>query len=316
MTRLAVIILNYRTPALTVDCLRSLAPEMAAVGDCRVIVVDNASGDSSVAAIGGAISQCGWSAWAELVVMPRNGGFAWGNNRGWDLCRDASCVLLLNSDTLVNAGCLAHCLKTMEGDERIGALSCQVLNSDGTIQNVTRRFPTPLNQTLCALGLPWRLPRFFRWADIQAPEWDRMRPMDVDWIGGAFMMVRGDLARRIGLLDEEFFFYGEDIEFCHRVWKAGYRVRFDPGASIVHLGGSSSGSDKAPDLDRQRQRWAARYLVQRKCHGRLAEWCVRWIDRCNAALHLAALGLAGKRGDARYANLKAQLATQTAAGRV
>jgi GT2 family glycosyltransferase len=267
----------------------------------KAVIVDNASGDGSVGQIAEAITGERWSDWASVHEAPRNGGFAYGNNRGWERSTDAEYVLLLNSDTIVAPGCLQHCLSVMERDRLIGAMSCLVLNRDGSVQNVCRRFPNPLNQFLSAIGLPYRWPRFFGWANTEELNWDRRTvARDVDWIGGAFMLLRGDLIRRIGLLDEDFFFYGEDVELCHRIWKAGLRVYYDPGASITHLGGGSSDPSRLAAAQRSLHRWQARYLVQRKCYGAWAAWLVRLIDITAYSLRRLRLALSGQRRSERY----------------
>jgi GT2 family glycosyltransferase len=305
--RLLIVVVNYRTPGLTIECLRSLRDEVTAVEGCHVVVVDNGSGDGSAQQIERQIEQQGWD-WVTLLALQNNGGFSFGNNRGWETAKHADYVLLLNSDTVVHAGCLTHCYRVMESDATIGALSCLVLNADGTVQNVARRIPTVLNQLACALGLPWRWPNWFGGADTEDPGWDRRgTSRDVGWIGGAFMFLRGDLVRRIGLLDEAFFFYGEDIEFCHRTWRSGYRVRYDPGASITHYGGASSDPTRLPVRLQNAHRWHARYLVQRKCNGRLSAWLLRLSDLTTYGARLVYFACAGRTTGSKYSDVRRSL---------
>lgn len=310
---LLIIIVNYRTPQLTVDCLRSLAGRIGEVPGTRVLVLDNASGDSSVEQIRGAIADPHWETWATLLPLDRNWGFAGGNNRGLetlkDIHRDVKYVLLLNSDTIVRPGALRHCFNVMEAEPSIGVMSCLLLNSDGSMQNVARKFPTPPRMAACSLGLPWLMPRRFGWADLDDPIWDRLTVQrDVEWLGGAFMFIRRELIDRIGGLDEDFFFYGEDIEFCHRVWKAGYRCRYDPGASITHIGGSSSDPTRVPSKQRNVYVWQARYLLQKKCYGRFAAAMLRLIDITGFALRYIKLRIKGKRHKAEYDSFRKMLA--------
>ena len=160
----------------------------------------------------------------------------------------------------------------MTNDQSIGTMSCLVKNADGSPQNVSRTFPTPLREFIRCFGLPWSFPRLFGWADTDDLTWDRETECrDVDWLGGAFLMIRGDLIRQIGLLDEDFFFYGEDIEFAHRVRKAGYRRFYQatPG-SITHLGGGSSSSCPKPRFHRSDSR-----LQDRQCR----HWLPKQIQR-------------------------------------
>lgn len=306
--KLGVVIVNYRTPRLVEDCLRSVEAERASVeamGGLRVVVVDNGSGDGSSERIAEAIARASWGAWCELVALDENLGFAGGNNRGIAALDGCRYVLLLNSDTLVHAGCLSHCLGVMDGDESIGVLSALVLNADGTPQNVTRKFPTPWRATFESLGLPWKSRKLFGWADTDDPSWDRRTTRrDVDWVGAAFLLVTRRVLDRVGPLDEAFFFYGEDIEFCHRVWRAGRRVHYAPGPAVTHLGGGSSDTARLPDERRARYGWQARYLVQRKCFGRPAEWWLRAVDLSIWSLRLLWRRLTGRR------DVKTQLARQ------
>lgn len=296
---LAIVVVNFRTAGLTIDCLRTLAPEVAAERGWRVIVVDNDSGDGSAEAIAAAIASEGWGRWCELVLSPRNGGFAYGNNVGLSRLREeggARRVLLLNSDTIVHAGSLRGAVAALDADPTIGVLSCKLLNTDGTVQNVARRFPTPLRLLVCATALTWRLPGLFGWANTDDPDWDRATiARDVDWLGGAFMLVRGEVMDRLGGLDDSFFFYGEDIEFCHRVWRAGFRCRYDPRVAITHLGGSSSDPTRMAARSRSRHAWAGRYLVLRRCHGRCAESLIRVVDIIAYAIRAAWYTLACRR---------------------
>jgi len=273
-----VIVVNYRTAALTIECLRSVSAARSEVDGLRAIVVENGSGDGSAERLAAAIGSEGWESWATLATLPENVGFARGVNHGYRHGPPARWVLLLNSDACLHAGALGYSCARMREDPALGAFSCLVLNADGSVQNVARRFPTPARLCLETLALTFRFPALFGWADIDDLGWDRRTTRrDVDWIGGAFLLLRGEMIERIGLLDADFFFYGEDIEFCHRVKRAGFRRRYDPGVAVSHIGAASSHDASALDW-RKRQLWSARYRVLRKCHGRLAATLVRQLD--------------------------------------
>jgi GT2 family glycosyltransferase len=154
------------------------------------------------------------------------------------------------------------------------------------VQNVARRFPTPLRLAVATFGLPWKS-RLFAWADCEDGGWDRANvSRDVDWLGGAFLLVRGDVLKNVGGLDERFFFYGEDIEFCHRVTKAGYRCRYIAGPKTTHLGGQSSDPTRMASRSKLAAMWGARYRVQRLCYGGWAAWFVWACD---------VMGIAGRK---------------------
>ena len=303
---LAVVVLNFRTPEITIDCLKTLAPEAAGDAGLRVVLVDNASGDDSVPRIRAAIAENGWdSGWLDFRAFEKNLGFAGGNNailREYLARPDCpEYLLLLNSDTLVHGGCFEYCRKAMDADPRVGALSCQLFNRDGSVQNVCRLFPRPDREFVRAFGLPWMVPSLFGWADLEDLGWDRKAgARDVEWVGGAFMMLRAKALREAGVLDEGFFFYGEDCELCHRLRKAGWRIRFDPGASIVHLGGASSDGQRMRNRMKDILTWKARFRVQRMCYGSLAEKVSRAAYIVSFALRKTAMELTGRRGSPDY----------------
>lgn len=305
---LLIVILNYRTGGLTVDCLRSLVDKLDEVPGTRALVVDNGSGDGSSAQIAEAIAVNHWGGWCELMALRDNIGFAAGNNRGLATLqttyKDCEWVLLLNSDTVVHAGALRMSHQVMRAEAKIGMMSCLLLSSDGTTQNVTRKFPSPLRQILCAFGLPWMFPKAFGWADVyDVPEAQLTVKRDCDWLGGAYMFLRRDALEQVGGMDESFFFYGEDIEFCFRFHKLGWRVHYDPGASILHIGGSSSDPTRVGKKQKNIFMWQARYQVQRKCYGALAAWAVRAGDILAFGVRKLKMLLTGKTQTDSYRNV-------------
>lgn len=297
-----VVIVNYKTPDLTINCLTSLHAEALSTDGITVTIADNCSGDGSAERIGREIELRGWSFWARVVALPHNGGFAYGNNKGIEASPAARFILLLNSDTIVHPGCVRHCLEAMAAEPSAGVMSCNVLNRDGTVQNVCRRFPTPLKTMICTLGLPWKLPWLFGWAITEDLCWDRATTSrNVDWLGGAFLFIRREVLTLAGGLDEEFFFYGEDVEFSYRLKKLGYGRLYKPGATITHLGGASSDPSRMPAADRSVHHWRGRYLVQRKCYGSVAAAAVRTVDVIMLTLRLGVERLAGRQGEAGFA---------------
>jgi len=296
-----------------VDCLRSLADKLDEVPGTRALVVDNGSGDGSANQIAAAIAENGWGPWCELMALADNVGFAAGNNRGLDLLKttykDCEWVLLLNSDTVVNPGALRACHQVMSAEPKIGMMSCLLLNPDGSYQNVTRKFPSPLRSVLSAFGLPWVAPKLFGWADVyDVPDEQLKIKRDCDWLGGAFMFLRREALESVGGgLDESFFFYGEDIEFCYRFHKKGWRVHYDPATSIVHIGGSSSDPTRVAQKRKNVFMWQARYMVQKKCYGTLAAWFVRSGDIAAFLVRKLKMLLTGKTGTDTYRNVSDSL---------
>ena len=148
--RLLIVIVNYRTASLTIDCLRSLVDEIPKVGDARVVVVDNASGDDSPGRIAQAIATGGWSAWAEVLPAERNGGFSYGNNAAIRPALAAAdpprYVLLLNSDTIVRPGAIKALVEFMEANPRVGIAGSRLEDRDGTPQRSAFRFHSVLSE--------------------------------------------------------------------------------------------------------------------------------------------------------------------------
>lgn len=299
---LLVIVLNYRTPDLTIACLRSLAGEVPTVARAQVVVVENGSGDDSGRRLAEAIETNGWTDWATLIASDQNHGFAGGNNFAWRRSPSARYLLLLNSDTVVRPGSLGYCYDAMQAEHDIGALGIKQILPDGRVENSVRRFPTPLRMFCSALGLPWRMPGLFGWADVEDKAWDRRTVRrDVDWIGGAFLMVRGGILTEIGgLLDQDFFFTGEDVEFCHRLRRAGYRCVYDPAVAVDHMHGGSSAPDKVVSAQMMAHKLTARYLVQRKCYGRAAAVVLRLLDIRKWGLRMLWLRMTGQRRSSEY----------------
>lgn len=306
----AVIVLNFRTPQITIDCLQTLKKEVSRTPGIRVVLVDNDSGDNSVPLLREAIRLNGWEdGWLDFRPFEKNLGFAGGNNAVLrEYLSSKECpdyLLLLNSDTLVNEGCLDYCRLVMDRDPKIGAMSCQLLNRDGSVQNVCRLFPRPDRETARALGLPWIFPTLFGWADLEDSGWDRRKEArDVEWVGGAFMMLRSAALRETGVMDEEFFFYGEDCELCFRLHQRGWGVRFDPGTSIVHLCGASSDGQRMRNRTKDLLTWKARFLTQQKCYGVLAEWWIRSLYLLSFAARKSWLDLTGRTSSTAYEGLK------------
>jgi len=302
---LTVIIVNYRTPQWSIECLASLAAERAIFSHMRVMLVDNASCDESVGLIQEAVMLHGWGGWVSILPQKQNLGFAGGNNvairRAVASEQPPDFLLLLNSDTVVHPGCLQKSVERMQSDPRIGALSCMVRNRDGSVQNVCRKFAHPLRETFRALGLPYALPRFFHWADLEDLGWNRQNTArEVEWIGGAFMLLRSSVIRELGPLDESFFFYGEDIELCHRIRRGGWQIYFDPVGEITHYGGGSSDGTRLEEGHKLKLAWKARLHIQKKCHGSVSALWIRSLYLFSVTVNLLLMWVKGRRGSSAW----------------
>jgi GT2 family glycosyltransferase len=265
----AVVIVNYRTAALVVDCLGTLAPEVAAEPGLRVVVVDNASGDDSMAVLGQAIQKSGWS-WVTLRPQDRNGGFAFGNNAAVrELLHSSNrpkFVWLLNPDTLVRPGAATALIDFLEQHPRVGIAGGRLEFPDGQPQTAAFRFPSlasELEDTI-RIGFVSRALERFR-----VPPPPRAEAHRTDWVNGASMMVRREVFETVGLMDERYFLYFEETDFCRRARAVGWDVWHVPASRVVHLEGQSTGVTGANLAKKRRPTYwfdsRARYF--RKHHG-------------------------------------------------
>lgn len=237
-----VVIVNYKTPVLAIDCLESLAAADGLPADSRVVVTDNLSPDDSVARIQTAIDEHGWSKWAKLMPLPRNGGFAYGNNeaiRPALLDRDRpDYVLLLNSDTRVYPGAIRTLVEFLQSHPEAGMVGSRLEDPDGTCQFSTFRFPSFWSEMDESLRLG-PLHRLLKDRVTLVPTPAEAAP--VDWVAGASLLIRREVFDTIGLLDDGFFLYYEETDFCLRAARAGFPCWYEPKSRVMHLIGQSTG---------------------------------------------------------------------------
>lgn len=223
MKRLQVSIVNYRTPRLVVDCVASIKRHPPHDVALTISVIENGSGDDSLRIIGEAHPDI------ELVDAGVNLGFAGGNNLVLKNCK-ADYAMLLNSDAVVAAGTFDRLIEVLEAQADVGAVGARIVNADdGADQDYPSRFPS----------LPSMVSRMLRGA--QHPAAGRCGPVDLERLHGAGMMVRGRLLRSVGLLDDGFFMYDEDVDWCTRARRQGWRLCLVPESRVLHHGGASSG---------------------------------------------------------------------------
>lgn len=241
-TGLVVSIVAWKGADLTIACLRSLEPERASVPGMRVIVVDNASPDGAADRVESAIADNGWQAWATLIRAPCNAGFAAGNNIAIRAvlaeADPAQYVLLLNPDTLVRPGALRILQDFVAARPEIGIAGGRSEDLDATPQMCCFRFPNAINDVVGYLGIGLVDRLLHRHLTrLGIPE----QPREVDWVSGAFMLVRKAVFDDIGLMDEGYFLYFEETDFARRAQRAGWRCWHVPQSRVVHLVGQSSG---------------------------------------------------------------------------
>lgn len=227
---LTIIILNYNVRDLLINCLKSIHMSK----NWQIIVVDNASSDGSVGAIKNKYPEI------ELVVNKQNLGFAAGNNIGV-LKAKAPVILFLNPDTLVIDDAIEKSYEYLLTNPDIGALTCRVELPDGRLDySCHRGFPTPWNSLTYFTGLAKAFPKSKLFAGYTATYLDINKPHEIDCATGAFLMVRKIAGEQINWWDKDYFWNGEDIEFCYSLKMQGWKVFYYPDEKISHYKGSSA----------------------------------------------------------------------------
>lgn len=239
---LSIIIVNYKTEELTINCLDSVFESHLKDLTMEVIVVDNASGDGSIEAIEARFPQ------ARIIKNTENLGFSKANNIGIDVSK-GEYILLLNSDTIVEHNTFYESLIFMKNHPHIGALGCKVLLEDGSLDAACKRsFPSPVNGLYHSLKLDQRFPDSRRFGEYNLTYVDEDKTCSVDCVMGAYMLVPRRVIDEVGRLDEDFFMYGEDIDWCYRIKTAGYSIIYYPKVRIFHLKRASGLGKRNPKV--------------------------------------------------------------------
>lgn len=286
MRSAAIIIVNYRTAGLVVDCLHSLNAEVRRLPGCRAIVVDNASGDGSVERIGAAIKAAGWS-WADMLPLRENGGFSFGNNAAIRKLLNSkhppTYFHLLNPDTYIRPGAVGKLIEFLEAHPSVGIAGSRLENPDGSPQVSAFRFHGILSELERGIRFGPVTRILQRWMVAPPP---RDQPHKADWLNGASMMIRREVFDDIGLMDEGYFLYYEETDFCMRAKNAGWTSWTVPTSRVVHLEGQSTG---ATGIGAKRRRlpkywFDSRRRYFRKHHGAGYEFLVNLVHSGSYAL--------------------------------
>ncbi len=238
---LAVVIVNYNTEKLTRDCLDSIYTAAVPKDGLQVVVLDNGSKDGSLAMLKEYAKK---QSNLVLIESDKNLGFAKGNNIGVD-ASDAKHVLFLNSDTVVKRFSLVKPLKYLKSHPKVGAVTIRLYLRDGSIDYDNHRgFPTPWAAITKFSGLSKLFPNstLLNSYHLGFRNLDKIHQIPV--AAGSFLMMPTKLFRQVGMWDETYFFYGEDIDLCYRINQAGYKIIYYPKVSTLHLRGASSGLRK------------------------------------------------------------------------
>lgn len=241
--KILIVIVNYKVGPLVVDCLKSLSEVADATPGFFVQVIDNDSRDGSQKLIADAINNEDWHDWASVAGAGGNIGFAAGNNLGIRLgLQETSGVadyfLLLNPDTLVRRDAIRLLLEFMEEHPDVGLAGGRSEDPDTTPQHCCFRFPNALNE-LASNAKLGPIDRLFRKQICRVPISDENH--QIDWVSGAFLIIRREVVEQIGLMDEHYFLYFEETDYIRRARNKGWTCWHIPKSRIVHLVGFSSG---------------------------------------------------------------------------
>jgi GT2 family glycosyltransferase len=235
---LEVVIVSHGAEALLRRTLRSLA-EHPPAGEMRVSLVDSGSPDRTPAMVEREFPDV-------RLVREANIGFSAANNLALR-DSDAAAVLLLNPDTEVYAGTLDAALARLRSDPTIGMVGCKLITESGELDHACKRsFPTPLSALAHFTGAGRAAGASAALSQYRATELGDDEPGEVDAVNGAFMLCRAEAIREVGLLDEGYWLYMEDLDWCHRFWDAGWKVFYEPAGVALHVKGGSSGARRRP----------------------------------------------------------------------
>lgn len=287
---IAVVIVNYRTPDLVVAGLKALEQERVAFPGLHVILVDNQSPDDSVTQLQSAIDTYGWLEWVRLVPAPINGGYAYGNNRGFEAAKhwlgQIDYLWMLNPDTQVRPGATAALIQFLQRHPRAIAGSC-LEDRDGTKQVSTFNFPSVLSEACSGFSLGF-LDRLLIQHRVTR---DIPKQREAcDWLAGASLMFTAQVQDELGHLDEGYFLYFEEVDYLLQANRQGIPCWYIPDSRVIHEVGAATGiSDVRKRQPRRPTYWfesRRRYFL--KNHGRVtllaadllwvlgySSWCLR-----------------------------------------
>jgi GT2 family glycosyltransferase len=235
---LEVVVVSHGAEELLRRCLRSLEQHPAR-GEMRVSVVDSGSPDSTPDMVAREFP-------AVRLLRRGNIGFSAANNL---VLREstAAALLLLNPDTEVYGGTLDAALARLYSEERIGMVGVKLVTETGELDHACKRsFPTPLGALAHFTGIGRSSDAAGALSQYRATHLGDDEPGEVDAVNGAFMLCRAEAVREVGLLDEGYWLYMEDLDWCHRFWDAGWKVFYEPGGTALHVKGGSSATRRAP----------------------------------------------------------------------
>lgn len=266
---ISIIVVSFNTINLLQRCLHTIKQEATDIKH-EVIVIDNNSQDGSADWIEQNMPDI------RLIRSRENLGFAAANNLGFSHAR-GQYIVLLNPDAFLTNNALVNAVRAMQMNPTLGLAGAHLIGEDGQWQPSARMFPSLLNHLLNLSGLAAKYPhsRFFGRVDYT---WaDHEQAMQVDWVPGAFSIIRREVLDQIGFFDEQFFLYYEEVDLCHRIKAAGFTIWYLPDVTVMHVGGACS--EALPELTRSNKgrqvtlwQFRSALLFYRKHYGFLHTW--------------------------------------------
>jgi GT2 family glycosyltransferase len=272
----SVILVSFNTRDLLRECILTLRRATGGV-TYETIVVDNASHDGSADMVASEFSE------VRLIRSETNLGFAAANNRAFEIARGRY-IVLLNSDAFLRPDALRLSVDHMDANPQVGLAGGRLVGRDGSWQASARMFPSPLNNLFTMSGLAAKFPKSRLLGRMDRTWADPLQPAQVDWVPGAYCIIRRSVLDRIGFFDERFFLYYEEVDLCRRVKAAQSEVWYWPDIVVEHLGGESAKTMKnlkilssASQIELWRMR--AQLLYFRKHHGTLGAWSSMLLEK-------------------------------------
>jgi GT2 family glycosyltransferase len=239
--KLLVVITSYRAKELTLDCLKSLEGEIKQNPGMMVGICDNGNEDDTADFLNQAIAENGWQDWAYVRTVMPNRGFSGGNNvilnDALNSNTDYDYFLLLNADTIVRSGAIRILSDAMDADDSIGIACPRLEWPDGEPQISCFRFISPISEFINA-ACTGPITRLLEAWNVPVPVSDT--DVEMQWGSFACALIRRDVVDKISVLDEGYFLYFDDVDYCRATWNAGWRVKYFPAARVVHLRGKSN----------------------------------------------------------------------------
>jgi len=271
---LLIVIVCYRAVDLTIDCLHSIAPQVEDVPGMQVAVCENGTGMEAVQQLNDAIEQNGWKGWVTVNPVSPNCGFAGGNNV---ILRDArrhfKYYLLLNTDTIVRPGALKQLVGAAEANPRAGVIGPRLEWPDASPQESAFLDFTPMHEFIQAASTG-PVTRLFRRGHGSLPVRDE--PHEAEWVSFACALIRQEVLEQCGILDDGYYLYFDDADYCRRARSLGWSVLYFPAARVVHLRGRSNPLKSLAAEKRRRPRYwyLSRNRYYAKFYGRSRLWLV------------------------------------------